>query len=391
MGSKILFLYLKTGGGHLAPAKAVSSWVQANSIQDVEIDLYDGFTGVSPIVKHTIEDGYRISQSRFKIIFEALYAINKFKPIAKLTSWIISKVVMANLEKYILSASPSKIVIFHFFLIKPTLKILRKHKLTTPVVTVITDPFTAHPIWFLERPKSIIVFSNKLKRELIDNKGYDDSSVLVFPFTVNPKFSAPATIQQQLAVRAYLGIENSSRVILILGGADGIPNGEKLLKAFAKSGIENPIVLVCGKSKYLKRIAQTIKVDYNFNNLHILGYIDFVYELISIADVVVTKCGASTFMEVLLCGKIPLVNSYIWEQEKGNVDFICEKGLGIFESNPKRLVEIVKLMVNNPSFQIPFLRNIKNIGLKNGTSAVSDYIIKNENKHESSGNIRLAY
>jgi processive 1,2-diacylglycerol beta-glucosyltransferase/1,2-diacylglycerol 3-beta-galactosyltransferase len=34
-----------------------------------------------------------------------------------------------------------------------------------------------------------------------------------------------------------------------------------------------------------------------------------------------SKCGASTFMEILLSKKIPIITDYIWEQEKGNVDY----------------------------------------------------------------------
>jgi len=44
---------------------------------------------------------------------------------------------------------------------------------------------------------------------------------------------------------------------------------------------------------------------------------DFIYELINISDVVLTKCGASTIMENINLKKVPVVNDYIWEQEQG--------------------------------------------------------------------------
>lgn len=387
-----LFLYLKTGGGHLAPAKAVSGWINQKNQKDISIELHDGFLGASPIIRGLIEDGYQHSQSKGKWTFELLYAIHKFRPIARISSWLVSLFVVPALERKILTLKPTKIIIFHFFLIKPVLKIIGKHNLTIPVLTVVTDPFTAHPIWFLERNQHFIVFSNRLKKHMETVERIESKRISVFPFTINPRFSQPASIQQQLAIRCHLGIELSSKVILLMGGADGIPRGEKLLKNFAQSHIDADVVIVCGRNNSLKRKALRVKRKYGFNRLHVLGFVDFVYELLSISDVVITKCGASTFMEVLLCGKIPLVNSYIWEQEKGNVDFIRQNGMGIFEPNTQRIAQLAGMLVQDSTLKESFKHNIDRMELQNGTPHVSDFISNyKNNSNESACNIRLTY
>lgn len=56
---KYLFLYLKTGGGHLAPAKAVAEKIKTKRKVDVEILLVDGFSESNIFVKKVIEDGYK--------------------------------------------------------------------------------------------------------------------------------------------------------------------------------------------------------------------------------------------------------------------------------------------------------------------------------------------
>jgi UDP-N-acetylglucosamine:LPS N-acetylglucosamine transferase len=108
----------------------------------------------------------------------------------------------------------------------------------------------------------------------------------------------------------------------------------------------------------------------------VLGFIDYVYELLSISEVVITKCGASTFSEVLLCGKIPLVNSYIWEQERGNVDFIKENGMGVYEPNPKRIANLAREIIGSNEYNGWFKQNIQRMGLSNGTPLVSDFILQ---------------
>lgn len=373
----------------MAPAKSIAEEIKETQKTQIDIELYDGFTNVSPMVGRIIEDGYRQSQARGKWIFETLYAINKVKPFAKISAWLVSLFVIPALKRKILATRPRRIVIFHFFLIKPVLKIVRQNNLNTSVITVVTDPLTAHPIWFLEKNQHFIVFSEELKRYIVKAEGIEKKRISVFPFIVNPKFSKPATIQKQLAVRASLGIEAESKVILIMGGADGIPRGKELLVNLAQSSVDADVIIVCGRNKSLYRNALRIKQKYVYHRLYVLGYVDFVHELLSISEVVITKCGASTFMEILLSGKVPLVSSYIWEQEKGNVDFISQNGLGVFEPNPMRVATLAGDIIANEFLLKSFKNRIKSMRLENGTPLVSDFIVNfKEKDHEPTGNFR---
>ncbi len=373
---RLLFLYLKTGGGHLAPAKALADWISQNSQNDADVILHDGFEKVNPCVKWIVEDGYRHSQAKGKWMFELIYAVNKIKLFAHLSSSLISRFVLSALEKTILEEKPSKIIIFHFFLIKPVKELLRRNGLEIPVLTVVTDPFTAHPIWFLEKGQHFIVFSDHLKEYLERVENIESSRISVFPFVLSPKFNISFDSEKGSALREQLGIGLSSKVILMLGGADGIPRGEKLLKSFAKSYLDVDVVVVCGRNKSLFDKAQAIKLKYNFKRLHVLGFVDFVYELLGISELVVTKCGASTFSEVLLSGKVPLVNSYIWEQEKGNIEFITRNGLGIYEPSTKRIISLAAELVKDESFYHSFRQNISGMQLTNGTPLVSNFILQ---------------
>ena len=94
------------------------------------------------------------------------------------------------------------------------------------------------------------------------------------------------------------------------------------MKRLLKSNLKSEIGIVCGKNEVLQKGAENLKQKYKAKHLTIYGYVDFIYELINISDVVLTKCGASTIMEILNLKKVPVVNDYIWEQEQGNVDYL---------------------------------------------------------------------
>jgi 1,2-diacylglycerol 3-beta-galactosyltransferase len=207
---KYLFLYLKTGGGHLAPAKAVATRMKTRHKSDVEIELADGLNGSNKIVKHIIEDGYKTAINRAAWTYEFLYLIHKLAFIAKSTASLVSFFIRPGLEKLILTTRPEKIVLFHFFLIKPVFEILEKHDLEIPVITVVTDPFTAHPIWFLKKCQNYIVFSDILKIKCIEN-GIDEEKLKVFPFVIDSRFSSKVSAKKKMKIRSELGFESDSK------------------------------------------------------------------------------------------------------------------------------------------------------------------------------------
>lgn len=372
---KILFFYLKTGGGHLAPAKAVSDWIATNEPNKADIRLIDGFEGASKILKWIIEDGYRNSQTKYKWVFESLYFINKLRPIAYLTSFLVGIFIYSILLKIIRRERPSKIVLFHFFLVVPIRWALKRSGKQIPTLTVVTDPFSAHPIWFLNKNQKFVVFSNTLKEYLTTIRKIDSSNIEVFPFTIGEQFSK--TIEYPLVKKRkeLLGINENEKVILILGGADGIPNAKRLLLNLAAMQLQSQIVLVCGRNTKLFFQSQKIKTHLNFSNLIILRYVDYVRELLAISEIVITKCGASTFMEILHSKKIPLVSSYIWEQEKGNVDYICNNQLGLYEPKPEKLAKAAKTILEEQEKKTFFVRNIEKLELANGTPSLSQFIL----------------
>jgi UDP-N-acetylglucosamine:LPS N-acetylglucosamine transferase len=371
---KYLFIYLKTGGGHLAPAKAVATRIKTKHKSHVEIDLVDGLCESNRIVKKIIEDGYKTAINRAAWTYEFLYLIHKIAVISKCTASLVSFFIKPALERYILENKPDKIVLFHFFLIKPVFEIIDIHDLDIPVITVVTDPFTAHPIWFLNKCQNYIVFSDLLKEKCIE-KGIDENRLKVFPFVLDSRFSGKVSEKKKMEIRIKLGFSLDSRIILIMGGGEGMPRGKKILKKIIKKNMDAEIAIVCGKNDKLFNSAIKIRNKYGIKNLKIYGFIDFVPSLLSISDIVITKCGASTSMEILRMGKVPVINNYIWEQEKGNMEFVCNSKMGILEKNTKYLPDVLDKLLGDNEFYNSLINNIKNAGISNGVGQVSDYII----------------
>jgi len=372
--NKLLFLYLKTGGGHEAPARAIAKYLNKYKNNEIESLLVDGFEKSKRIAKLIVVDGYRFLQNNAKWIFELIYAIHKIRIVSEISAYLVSIKTLKYLEETILDENPDKIVIFHFFLIKPVYNILKSNKLNIPILTVVTDPYSAHPLWFLNKDQNFIVFSRQLKNKLI-LEGIKETNINVFPFILDEKFSKRAAPEEIAVYKKKYDIK-SSNVLLVLGGGDGIPHGMAILTNILKLKIDFEVLVVCGKDKKLYDDAVKLKEKLNDTRLKVFGFVDFVYELISVSDVIISKCGASTFMEILLSQKVPIINSYIWEQEKGNVVFLVENELGIYEKNIYRLPEIVEQLFLNKSLLNKYKNNIEKMNLINGADQVAEFIAK---------------
>lgn len=370
---KYLFVYLKTGGGHLAPARSIFNYMNKHFADTAEPKLIYGFEKTPRWVQYIIEDGYRMLQYTGKWFFEFLYAINKIPIIARITCLLIAPFMEKYLEDVIIKEKPDKIVIFHFFCIIPIFRILKKRKLSIPVITVITDPFTPHTMWFLLKNQNFIVFSKDLEAKVLKKKrGYEVHS---FSFIIDEKFSEALSYDEIISIKKKYEYDPTKKLLLILGGGDGIPKGERILEEILSSKPDYQIGIVCGKNEVLQKGAEHLKKKYEAKHLKIYGYVDFIYELINISDVVLTKCGASTIMEILNLKKVPVVNDYIWEQEQGNVDYLLEKKLGIYEPKIKKLPIVIKNLFEDEKLYSSYKENIIKEKIENGVSKAAEYII----------------
>jgi len=373
---KYFLLYLKTGGGHLAPASSIAHYLSAAYGESIEPVLVDGLVNANSIVRYIIEDGYRFLQARSKLYYEFLYATNKFSLIRHCNATMSGFFMKPYLKKRIAEERPTKIVIFHFFLIAPVLDILNELRYDIPVITVVTDPFTAHPLWFQREQERYIVFSERLKEDCIKNQKIPASKLRVFPFILDKKFSKSLSSAEITNVKQKYGFAPEKKVVLIIGGGDGIPHGKSILQQLLHASLDVEIAIVCGKNKDL--YADALKLQLHYPTLKVFAFVDFVYELLNASDIVVTKCGASTIMEILIMKKIPIINDYLWEQELGNMEFVRDNELGIFERDIAKLPTLLQELISGKEQYQQYLKNIEQMNVRSGTEEVGEFLRKME-------------
>ncbi|MCP4178633.1 MAG: hypothetical protein GY756_12790 [bacterium] len=361
----ILFFYLNTGNGHLAPARALKEHIDDNLNDKFMTVLVDGLKESLPHARVIMEKGYRKSISTAIWVYELWYLIMLIKPIRSFTLWLISIHVKPYITKIIREEKPDKIVIFHTFIIKPIMDVIKKEGLDIKPQVIITDPYTAHPSWFHYRDLNYVAFSDKVVKK-------HDINYRKFPIVLNKEYGD--RVLELFHLKEDLGFDPNKKLVLIIGGGDGLPRGVQIVKEIVRSSPDCQIAYVCGRNKNQYKKVAKLKKKYQIDCLKVYGFVNNLHELSRVSDIAITKAGASTVMELLMTETVPIITRYIWGQEKGNKDFVVDNNLGFYEKRPQYMPQLIDSLLSDEKIIPETVNNIRNMKITNGTELVANFI-----------------
>jgi UDP-N-acetylglucosamine:LPS N-acetylglucosamine transferase len=107
----------------------------------------------------------------------------------------------------------------------------------------------------------------------------------------------------------------------------------------------------------------------------VYGFTDKMYELITSADVVVSKGGPAVLGEVLAAGKPNLIAFFIPGQEEPNMRWVEEKGVGKYCPTPLAAREETERLLSDPGYRARIERNIEALGFINGLDGIVKAIL----------------
>ncbi len=385
---RILFLYLPTGGGHLSTARALAREVENNYSPDqVTAYVLDGMENNSPELRAFVEKGYTYVSVKIPFLWKILWKTSNSNAIMRLQTDLMRSTTTGFLAQFIEENKITRIVILHFLLYRPVVSALKRlGKVDLPLVTVVTDPFSLHPIWSFQQEHPMLVFSEKARltlekqlnkpRALFSKKDNDPPMLKIVEPIIDSRFSTPLSEAQNQQNRSDQGFATDKKLVLLAGGGDGLPRGLQVLRKLAASADDFQIAMVCGKNKAQFQKALAIKEKYPHKNIKIYGFVRIMYELMNMADVVVAKGGPATIFEVLSLRKPLFIASYFYGQEQGNVDFVVENGLGWYDSSATRLAQSIVHLLKHPLLFQEVSERLSKQVIGNGTAEVIRQVLK---------------
>lgn len=372
MSESIGFCYLKTGGGHSSGAHSLAVSI-SSMYPNAKCFFFDPFEKSAFLSSLFFEKGYFLTSNYFMLLYLLFYRITSYRIVLNFCQLIYRRFFVRRFVRFLRKEKISKIVCLHEILICHIREAIDKVDPSIKLISIVMDPFTAHPIWFYEKQTHLIVFSSKLKKEAVERYGFMEDNVHTFSLMLSDQFNKPFTDEEKQKVREKFKIPKDKKIVLIAGGGEGLKNAARLVFFFLRRGFKDHMIVVCGKNKKLKRLIDMMAKRYNAKNIHVFGFVSFMPSLMNIADCIVSKSGPATIMEALSLYKPLILCSYIRGQELGNMLFVKLNNVGWYL--PKSL-SAVKKVEELLSGKLKFSQdNIKALNIKNGVKDIANFVM----------------
>lgn len=357
---KILIVHASAGGGHRAAAVALLAGFK-DKYPDARVEVLDILNFNNRIFTYFYSAGYSVLAIYLKFIWMALYYLSSYTFIRG-TFQFISLLHSRKFVNYLIRENPDIILSTHFLppYIASCLK--RKNKISSRLVTVITD-FRAHPIWISSECDNYIVACDHTVRDLI-RRGVDPNKVKVLGIPVDKRF---VELSIGRGKGKGIGIENSVAVeefsVLLATGSLGFMLMEDIADMLRR---EVKMTIVCGRNKLLfKRLKKK-----NYSNVTLFGFTDQMPKLMRQASLLITKPGGLSISEGLVM-EIPLIFiDGIPGQESGNSEVLVRSGCAWQARRLKDIREIVMDLKNNRQRADILRSNIKKIKKPDATEEI---------------------
>ncbi|HYW27597.1 MAG TPA: glycosyltransferase, partial [Terriglobales bacterium] len=243
--------------------------------------------------------------------------------------------LMPVIARAIAAADPDVVLSVHPLLNHVTAALLRREGHRRALMTVVTDLVDVHRGWACRAADLVVVPTEAAERAARRWVPADRVRLLGMP--VDLRFRPPAPGEPAL-IRRRLGLEEARPTVLVAGGGEG--SGGLFDQVCALSAQEQPwqVIVVCGRNERLRQRLLGLRFE---TPTLVLGFVDDMPDLLRASDVAVGKAGPGAIAEAIATG-VPLVlTSYLPGQERSNVRFVVESGVGRYAPRPARLLSAV--------------------------------------------------
>jgi processive 1,2-diacylglycerol beta-glucosyltransferase len=338
---KMLILSGTFGNGHQQVAKAISD-ASPLCIPDAEPIVVDVFEWLHPYLNTLSRFAYMKSIQTFPKLYGYLYQKTRYHNSFSIKMNHILTSGAKKLFDLLKELQPSIVVSTFPFAAAMIAKLKEDHLTDIPSITVITD-HTDHSFWIYPYTDYYLVGSQWVKNQIVQS-GVESSKIRVTGIPVHPKFQTPF---RQKELRAKYRLRENLPTILVMGGGDGLI-GEGLLSPHALDLIDEPLqfIIVCGRNK---RLAEQLKnqVVSTKHAITVIGFTDYVHELMAISDLIITKPGGVTTAEAAAMELPILLYKPLPGQEQDNAAYLTEKGAAVEAASIEELLHHIHRLVSD--------------------------------------------
>jgi 1,2-diacylglycerol 3-beta-galactosyltransferase len=370
MTKRALLLISDTGGGHRSAANAIVAALDERSpkfetrIEDVAAHC------AFPLTQLGL--GYSMALRYAPPVYGALYYATNGRRRYRALVRFCEPLYRERLRDLFLDYRPDVIVSVHPLLNHAALRARDDaHMQHVPVVTVITDLGKVHESWLVPEADAVVVPAREVYQRAL-SRGVRPARLRLLGHPIHPKFDDVTGSKADL--RAQLKLSPATPAVMLMAGGEG---GGKLFStalALARARLPIELVVVCGRNENLEQklgeLSATLPTP-----MQVLGFTDKIPEYFRAVDLLVTKAGPGTLAEANAAQLPIIVYDYVPGQERGNVDFLRNNGLGLIAlQGASKVVAAVRTLISAPERLAAIRENQESVAPRHSSRRIAALI-----------------
>jgi processive 1,2-diacylglycerol beta-glucosyltransferase len=372
---KILILSSDTGGGHRSAAAAIVAGVQK---------FFEGQSYAIRVVR-AVEDAHAVTE---KLVRLYNWLLRNRQHWMKYLYWIVNRVrpetrefvhkrcigyVMELFERW----CPHIVVSVHPLTQHLFARVLKELKLADriPLVSVVTDPYYGFwRGWACDDVTLYLVASEGARQQLIDY-GIASERIKISGMPVHPKFAYPGEEAAQAARRA-LDLDPEKFTVFVNAGWEGGGNIPQIFRELVAGKLDVQAIFLAGRNEELKATAESLAGNAAFP-VKVIGYSEHVEQLMSAANVMISKLGGLTTFEAFAC-RLPIIADAITRpmpQEEGAANLLAKRGAGVLLRRASDIVPVIRRMVEDTAHYSAMRAATVGLAIPNATRQIVEEIV----------------
>ncbi|HEY0831564.1 MAG TPA: glycosyltransferase [Candidatus Dormibacteraeota bacterium] len=335
---RVLILFSDTGGGHRAAARALTDALKLLDPTCI-VTVADPLIGQGPTVVRRLASLYSPVIQRSRAAWGAVYHTSNTRAAFAAIRAVFGRGVRNAVSDLLKIHDPDVVLSVHPLLNHISHQAIRKGARPRALMTVITDLVDFHRGWTFSRA-DLVIAPTDLARKVALRRRVPADRIKLLGLPVDLRFRPPAPGEKQ-ALRRRFGLDERRFTVLVMGGAAGVGHLIQQVRALAWEPYQWQLVVVAGRNEKLRRRLDELRFA---TPTLVLGFVDYMPELMRACDMVVTKAGPGAIAEALATGLPLIITGFLPGQETPNVDYVVDSGFGAYAPKDSDLLDEVRVL-----------------------------------------------
>jgi 1,2-diacylglycerol 3-beta-galactosyltransferase len=336
----ILFLFSDTGAGHRSAAKAIIEALEIYFPGQVTTEMLDFFVKYAPPPFNLATSTYA-HMAQVPNLWELGYKLSDGKYRSKVVHDVLWPYIRKAAKDLVQEHPCDLYISVHPIINTPVLRILGTEHI--PYMVVITDMVSTHAFWYNNQATLTLAPTEEARQRGVAI-GMDPQRIEVIGQPISDQYRHPTAPKAEL--RARFGWPPEQPVVLMVGGGEGMGPIEDVVRAVDQAQLNLMMAIITGRNEGLKKNLEKKPLS---TSHEIFGFVENMPDLMNAADIIVTKAGPGTISEAFTAGLPIVLYTRMPGQEEGNVDYVVDKGAGVWAPTPGEVVTVLREWVENPA------------------------------------------